>query len=70
MTSKPGARAEGEFFCLVVVCYFFLPLASFAAEAPLKQIKLLQLAGNEQRHWLSEIKNLFNFKSVNKEERS
>ena len=35
MTSIPGARAERGFFCLVViVCYFFLPIASFAAEAP------------------------------------
>lgn len=43
MTSSPGARVGRGFFCLVViVCYFFLPFASFAAESPLKQIKLPQ----------------------------
>jgi hypothetical protein len=35
MMSNPGARAERGFFCpVVIVCYFFLPIASFAAEAP------------------------------------
>ena len=44
MTSNSGARVERGFFCLVViVCYFFLPIASFAAEAPPRDKNLFNL---------------------------